>query len=192
MAGQFRRQLQVRSDPELPPGFPDGIVESLWVTHSGFDGYTIVGVNAHTTVLDRLDGAEEVAEFLFRHGDRLTGSNQSDRLYGFGGHDVLKGRGDIDKLYGGHGDDRLDAGSGSGHLYGGEGEDTFIFTKAATLGFVEDFEKGDRINLTAFNTTFGDLVLREHRGNIVIDLSENHRIEIAGDVANLRADDFVF
>ena len=168
------------------------MVAELFVRHANHSGYDINELSVHSTVLNRLDGAAEVGKYVFRHGDRIIGSNQNDRLYGFGGHDVLEGRGGVDFLYGGNGNDRLDAGSGHSNLFGGEGEDVFIFTRSLTIGVVEDFEKGDRINLASFNTSFGEPTLNEQRGFIVIQLTDDHRIDIGGDNANLQADDFIF
>ncbi len=66
--------------------------------------------------------------FLFKAGNptanRLTGTEEGQRIYGFGGDDTLAGGGGDDGLYGGTGDDTLAGGDGDDRLYGGAGDDT--------------------------------------------------------------------
>lgn len=64
-------------------------------------------------------------------GNRITGGAGNDRLYGLAGQD---------SLIGGAGYDRLDGGTGRDFLTGGAGADQFVFSKAAGVDRVMDFE----------------------------------------------------
>jgi Ca2+-binding RTX toxin-like protein len=91
--------------------------------------------------------------------DSITGSGGLDRLDGGEGNDILKGERENDSLFGGPGKDRLNGGSGTDHLAGGPGADTFIFeTGGSTVKYpdrIADFEKGDRIDLSAIDARPG-------------------------------------
>ncbi|CAG1021039.1 hypothetical protein DOJK_00738, partial [Patescibacteria group bacterium] len=58
----------------------------------------------------------------------LTGSGDSDHLYGMEGSDVLTGNSGNDYLEGGSGLDTLNGGKGNDTLMGGQGTDTYEFT----------------------------------------------------------------
>lgn len=57
--------------------------------------------------------------------DSIVGTDELDRLYGFGGNDLLLGSGEHDRLFGGRGDDILRA-AGASYLYGGAGNDSLF------------------------------------------------------------------
>ncbi len=57
-------------------------------------------------------------------GDTITGSENKDWIYGWGGDDTLNGAGGNDYLNGGDGDDMIDGGAGNDSLRGGDGNDT--------------------------------------------------------------------
>jgi Ca2+-binding RTX toxin-like protein len=59
-------------------------------------------------------------------GRSLSGTNETDYIYGFGGDDILFGFGDIDFLHGGDGNDLIYGGDGSDQAYGGNGEDSLF------------------------------------------------------------------
>ncbi len=56
-------------------------------------------------------------------GRSLSGTNEVDYIYGFGGNDTLYGLGDIDFLFGGDGDDIIFGGEGSDIARGGDDND---------------------------------------------------------------------
>src|SRR5262245_38618586 len=58
------------------------------------------------------------------YDDVLSGNDDPNWLYGYGGADQLRVRGGADHLLGLDGDDRLDGGSGADALDGGDGVDT--------------------------------------------------------------------
>ncbi|WP_016951078.1 Calx-beta domain-containing protein [Anabaena sp. PCC 7108] len=60
--------------------------------------------------------------------DTITGSNNTDDLFGGLGNDTLQGSGGNDRLFGEQGDDRLLGGTGNDTLYGGEGTDTAVYS----------------------------------------------------------------
>lgn len=57
-------------------------------------------------------------------GFTLTGTEESENLYGGSGADTLRGGGGNDGLWGGKGDDTLEGGTGNDRLYGEAGTDT--------------------------------------------------------------------
>uniref|UniRef100_UPI0040472DEE hypothetical protein n=1 Tax=Aliarcobacter sp. TaxID=2321116 RepID=UPI0040472DEE len=60
------------------------------------------------------------------YNDILTGDNNNNKIYGYGGADTLSGLGGVDTLYGGEGNDKLITGAGAGDVaFGGNGTDTF-------------------------------------------------------------------
>ncbi|WP_286986214.1 Ig-like domain-containing protein [Halomonas sp.] len=92
-------------------------------------------------------------------GNTLTGTANSDRLYGYGGNDtlnagagndILRGGAGDDSLSGGDGDDLLIGGTGADTLTGGTGRDVFRF-EAGNAGVagspvvdtITDFSLGD-------------------------------------------------
>jgi Ca2+-binding RTX toxin-like protein len=96
----------------------------------------------------------------------ITGTNKSETLDGGGGDDLLyAGKGnDIliggeghDLLDGGKGGDRLDGGAGDDILFGGKGNDVFVFAPGCGNDTIQDFDKHDRIDLSAFDTSFRSL-----------------------------------
>jgi Ca2+-binding RTX toxin-like protein len=55
--------------------------------------------------------------------DTLTGSDDNDEIYAYGGDDLVQGQGGNDFINGGDGDDRLLGGEGNDTLLGGNGSD---------------------------------------------------------------------
>src|SRR5262249_34397551 len=135
---------------------------------------------------DRLDGRGG-DDWLYGNGgkDQLLGGTGNDHLFGGAGRDALDGQ---------DGDDVLDGGAGSDRLIGGAGRDIFVVTSAAATGHgegddddgatlhfgalpdrdgagaggdvIEDFTRGeDRIDLTAFHTSFAALTGHDGHGH---------------------------
>ncbi|HEY6995210.1 MAG TPA: calcium-binding protein [Xanthobacteraceae bacterium] len=180
------------------------------------------GIIAGTTGNDTLDGRGG-DDLLYGNGgnDHLIGGTGNDHLYGGAGNDLLEGD---------DGDDVLDGGPGNDRLIGGAGHDTFVVTPAAgaehgeghdgdTLHFgglphgngplagndvIEDFTRGeDRIDLSAFHTSFAELIAGDGHGHdehAVTLRTEGHdsvlafaggSLRIEG-IAHLNAHDFIF
>jgi uncharacterized protein (TIGR01370 family) len=102
-------------------------------------------------------------------GDRIYGLSGSDEASGLGGRDLLMGNRGDDRLFGGIGDDRLFGGAGRDtiaggpgrdRLKGGKGDDLFLFAPGDGRDVIADFRNGDRIDLTAFDTTRGAVRLK--------------------------------
>ena len=87
-------------------------------------------------------------------GNKLWGMDGNDDIWGMKGHDRLFGGNGNDRLYGGNGQDQLTGGRGTDHLWGGNHSDHFIFADADEMAkgskrdVIEDFEQGDRIDLS--------------------------------------------
>jgi Ca2+-binding RTX toxin-like protein len=64
--------------------------------------------------------------------DVLTGTAQSDLIFGESGNDALEGGLGDDVLYGGAGNDRLEGGLGADVLMGGTGYDTYVWNASET------------------------------------------------------------
>ncbi len=169
--------------------------------------------------------------------DFLYGNDGNDQLLGGDGNDHLFGGAGRDALDGQDGDDILDGGPGSDRLTGGAGRDIFVVAPMAgpehgeghehdrdTLHFgaladrggpgagrdvIEDFTRGeDRIDLTAFHTSFAELTAGDGHGHdghghdepAVTLRTEAHDLVLAfaggsvriEGVAHLSAHDFIF
>jgi Ca2+-binding RTX toxin-like protein len=126
--------------------------------------------------------------------DRLYGNDGNDHLLGGAGNDRLYGGAGRDVLDGQDGDDMLDGGPGNDRLIGGAGRDIFVVTPGAATGHggddnddrdtlhfgaladsdgpgagrdaIEDFTRGeDRIDLSAFHTSFAELTGGHRHGH---------------------------
>jgi Ca2+-binding RTX toxin-like protein len=209
---------------------PDG--QSM-VLANGLVGGNGSGIIAGGKGAQTLDGRGGDDRLYGNDGnDRLLGGTGNDRLYGGAGRDVLDGQ---------DGDDTLDGGPGSDRLIGGAGRDIFVVTPGAATGHggeddddrdtlhfgaladrdgpgagrdvIEDFTRGeDRIDLTAFHTSFAELTGGHRHGHdghgdgdgdddpAVTLQTEGHdsvltfaggSVRIEG-VAHLGANDFIF
>jgi Ca2+-binding RTX toxin-like protein len=184
------------------------------VLGTGLIGGNLPGIISGTDGNDDMDG-EGGDDLLFGNGgnDTLLGGAGNDHLFGGAGNDVLDG---------GAGDDVLDGGPGNDRLIGGAGNDVFVIApqSAAAAGsdqagkpanppapkgpaanhtIIEDFTVGeDRIDLTAFHTSFGAMTgsgagpvsLRTEGHDSVLSF-DNGEVRIQG-VSRLDAGDFIF
>jgi Ca2+-binding RTX toxin-like protein len=144
--------------------------------------------------------------------DTITGTNNSDDLFGGLGNDTLQGSGGDDRLFGEQGDDRFLGGTGFDTFYGGTGQDQFIFeyfngsTISQDLDVVTDFVQGqDKIDLRSVGIadyqTLSYLISNNSQGNAVIaarynnssNLIYGYRLQINGfSSSQLAASDFIF
>ncbi|MCG3884952.1 retention module-containing protein [Photobacterium leiognathi] len=153
---------------------------------------------------------KDVYQFVIKHQDTLVieGDNPSnglDKIFGDEGQDILFGSGNNDILTGGtgddlmfgqNGDDILVSDSGSDILFGGKGNDIFkldvLATDEKTLTSIQDFEKGDSINIESIldsNASLDDLLSHVSSAevdgkdvNIVFD--DKHKVELK-DIKNV-------
>jgi Ca2+-binding RTX toxin-like protein len=200
-----------------------------FVLATGSTGGNGSGIISGTEKSDALDGRGG-DDWLYGNGgkDQLLGGTGNDHLFGGAGRDVLDGQ---------DGDDILDGGPGSDRLIGGAGRDIFVVTPVAATGHggehdddndtlhfgglpgsdgpgagrdvIEDFTRGeDRIDLTAFHTSFAALTGHDGHGHdghghdepAVTLRTEDHdsvltfaggSVRIEG-IAHLGAHDFIF
>jgi Ca2+-binding RTX toxin-like protein len=156
-----------------------------FVLATGSTGGNGSGIISGTDKSDTLDGRGG-DDWLYGDGgrDELLGGTGNDHLYGGAGRDLLDGQ---------DGDDILDGGSGHDRLVGGAGRDIFVVTPGTAVGHgegddddrdtlhfaalrdgdgpgagrdvIEDFTRGeDRIDLTAFHTSFRELTADDRHG----------------------------
>ncbi|WP_061011224.1 retention module-containing protein [Photobacterium leiognathi] len=153
---------------------------------------------------------KDVYQFVIKHQDTLViegenSSNGLDKIFGDEGQDILFGSGNNDILTGGTGDDLmfgqngndiLVSDSGSDILFGGNGNDIFkldvLATDEKTVTSIQDFEKGDSINIESIldaNLSLDDLLSHVSSAevdgkdvNIVFD--DKHQVEIK-DIKNV-------
>ncbi|WP_043128477.1 retention module-containing protein [Photobacterium leiognathi] len=159
--------------------------------------------------IDKLT-TKDVYQFVIKHQDTLVieGDNPSnglDKIFGDEGQDILFGSGNNDILTGGtgddlmfgqNGDDILVSDSGSDILFGGNGNDIFkldvLATDEKTVTSIQDFEKGDSINIESIldaSLSLDDLLSHVSSAevdgkdvNIVFD--DKHKVELK-DIKNV-------
>jgi YVTN family beta-propeller protein len=137
--------------------------------------------------------------------DNISGGNGNDVIYGGADGDILTGNNGNDTLFGGAGDDTLIGGAGNDILIGGAGNDTMSGesgndTFRLAFGFGSDRINGfgnnaDKIDLTAFATSFGALTVTQNGANTDISgsLFGTDTITLANFTAsNVDATDFIF
>ena len=128
---------------------------------------------------DRLYGEDGIDLVLGGGGDdTLHGGAGNDTLGGGNGVDILDGGTGDDTLDGGHGNDTINGGLGNDTLWGnfcapeGTDADTFVFGLNHGDDTIKDFHTDqDKIDLTAFGTSFDELATRQDGDNVVIDLT---------------------
>jgi Ca2+-binding RTX toxin-like protein len=115
----------------------DGVTISL----SGSVGTGGLAEGDTLTNIERIHGSSS-------GDDTLTGSDNSDWLYGWGGNDALLGGDGKDYIYGGNGDDVIIGGDGGDVLNGGSGTDTLDYS-AETANLTIDLAMGQAQGGTA-------------------------------------------
>jgi Ca2+-binding RTX toxin-like protein len=105
----------------------------------GEGNYGLIGSNNGKLLVDGFQGTPEDPEFagIYRgtvfdsqkikrgtaEDDRLTGTLNSNIIYGLDGDDRITGNSGTDNLYGGKGEDTIDAKGGDDVVFGGDGDD---------------------------------------------------------------------
>jgi Ca2+-binding RTX toxin-like protein len=154
----------------------------------GNQGADTLGGNDGDDVLMGGNAADELNGGDGRDG--LNGGNQDDLLRGGAGNDMLSGDAGRDRILGESGDDVIRGGKGIDTLFGGAGRDTFHFLRGEAPfdaegvieeDLIEDFETGDRIDLS--DVLLGTLDLVEgdefsRAGQLRVDLLANGLQEV--------------
>jgi len=139
--------------------------------------------------------------------DIIDAGNGNNVIFAGAGNDnITTGNGD-DVIYGGAGGDNVSAGAGNDTIYagagdasqmtsltGGAGNDTFVFAADGGVSTISDFggsNGDDVIDLTAFNTSFDNLVTSVSGGNLTILVDAENSITLTG-VTTIEASDFIF
>lgn len=101
---------------------------------------------------------------------RLVGSRRDDVIDAKDGNDGLFGKNGRDVLIGGDGKDTLNGGNGADTHSGGAGGDRFVFAgRKSGADVIEDFGKGDVIDLTAYDgLRFRDLAVSKTGGGTLV------------------------
>ncbi len=126
--------------------------------------------------------------------DGLKGGDDDDVLIGGGGRDRLSGDGGDDRLLGQGGNDVLDGGAGRDAMTGGGGRDRFVLDRGDGKDEILDFQQGrdriafasgkiDDISDLAFRDRGEDLLIRHHRGAVLVHDAEK---------SDFDASDFLF
>ncbi len=113
----------------------------------GITNIRLLGIND-----DRITGSDEGNRMWGNKGDNtIQGGAGNDELIGGMGRDKLTGGADNDTLSGGDGNDTLNGGTGDDRMTGGAGADHFEFTNRGGNDVITDFstKQGDRIALDA-------------------------------------------
>jgi hypothetical protein len=121
---------------------------------------------------------------IFKGSDWLYGSDEADRLNGFGGNDKIDGK------------------MGDDILTGGAGKDIFVFTKRSGHDVITDFEARDthvghdRIDIRSFSAidSFSDLkpLMSQHGHDVLIDFGKAELTLEDVKLSQLGKGDFLF
>lgn len=129
--------------------------------------------------------------------DVVNGLAGDDQLHGLEGNDVLNAGDGDDHVYGNAGNDVLNGGAGKDFLVGGEGNDIFKYNSVsdstnASRDFIETFEQGkDKINLSALNVGFQQLVFSSVDGYTYIGINGTDFSIRIGNSVQFAASDFM-
>ncbi|MCZ8118971.1 MAG: M10 family metallopeptidase C-terminal domain-containing protein [Microcystis sp. LE18-22.4A] len=97
----------------------------------------------------------EQADFTGTNGnDNITGTSDSDNIFGLDGNDTLSGLGGSDNIYGGNGNDSLNGGDGSDYFTNDAGNDT-INGGSGTDRYEVDYSSASSGLTMTYNTTTG-------------------------------------
>jgi Ca2+-binding RTX toxin-like protein len=125
--------------------------------------------------------------------DTLDGGAGNDWLHGDARSMVGGGvSGGDDKLDGGAGNDHLVGGGGADMLTGGTGADWFVFEPGSGFDQITDFApaEGDRIDLTAFRTSYDQLSVSRYGDGLKVSLGASSIY--VRNVHSLTPNDFAF
>jgi Ca2+-binding RTX toxin-like protein len=75
----------------------------------------------------------------------ISGTDNANKLYGYGGNDSLDGGAGNDYLFGDVGNDTLTGGTGYDRMYGGAGDDRYIVTDTTDYTYENAGEGNDRV-----------------------------------------------
>jgi Ca2+-binding RTX toxin-like protein len=135
-----------------------GPIDSIGASKAEQELFQIEGADIPIEDLwaDAQDGVlDDAPAAIFDGDDEITGSDEADVLFGWGGNDIIDGGGGADEIAGGKGADELT---------GGLGPDVFVFlkpsdskTKAGARDTILDFDRaeGDTIDLSAIDARKG-------------------------------------
>ncbi|MFM9841590.1 MAG: calcium-binding protein [Dongiaceae bacterium] len=138
-----------------------GTLNELQRYESGALVYSISGFSIPAATFHAYIVADDVQGFLgqiFSGNDNVTGSNQTDWLYGYNGNDVINGNGGLDVL---------DGGSGNDSLYGGAATDVILGQAGNDLidgGTGDDWVDGGAGNDTYYVDSTNDLASESKAG----------------------------
>ncbi len=128
--------------------------------------------------------------------DTIAGHDGDDMIDAGRGRDLVLGGPGDDRIMGGAGRDTIEGGTGDDVLGGGHGRDVFVFALGDGADRIQDFGRGDLIDMTATGLAFDDLtVTASGPGQVVVDYGDaGDRIEItlAQGGADLGEDAFIF
>jgi Ca2+-binding RTX toxin-like protein len=133
---------------------------------------------------DLMDAGKLAANKLALH---LNGGSGNDSLTGSAGHDVLDGGLDSDTLNGGAGNDTVTGGVGADLAFLGTGNDRFTWVPGEGSDTVEggagndtlDFDGSAGVESFALSPNGGRVQFTRNLGNILMDLNDVERIELA-------------
>lgn len=133
------------------------------------ENHNLAAVNSMLNAMshsEKMKISDDVIKLLddlgFKAGNNtITGSDERDVIFGFGGNDHLSGGGGNDVLHGGSGDDWLHGWTGKDVLTGGRGADMFAFSHTDAVDRITDFniDEGDRLGFSATMFTVGTNVI---------------------------------
>ena len=126
-------------------------------------------------------------------GDKLTGDEGKNFIYGLNGNDKLFGLAGADTLIGAKGKDVLSGDKGNDKLRGGSGEDVFVFRANAGTDKVLDFQDGtDILRIAGHTGGLSGLTISNSSGDKVIDHDGGTIILVNGAGVTLTNADFDF
>jgi Ca2+-binding RTX toxin-like protein len=164
-----------------------GAIDTLY----GDDGNDVVIGDATRILNGGRGGGDKI--FGGAGDDVLVGDGETMDAGAIGGADTLRGGDGNDVIYGDAITMAAGARGGADRLFGDSGADRFVFASGSGADQIVDFHKseGDRIDLSAFQTSFEALDIAKVSGGVKIMLSDTDSIFVHG-IQMLGASDFVF
>jgi len=131
------------------------------------------------------------------NNDLVYGLAGDDQMHGLEGNDTLHGGAGDDQIYGNVGDDVLIGGAGKDFLVGGADNDVYQYLSVSDSttterDFIQSFEQGhDKIDLSALNIAFDQLVFSQQNGYINIGITNTDFLVQVGGVSDFTENDFI-